>query len=94
MTILRIEHKVQSYEAWKKVFDNDPINRMQSGVRRHRIFRPFENPDYVIIDLEFDELNNAKTTLKSLQKLWSDVEGKAIFNPLAQILNVEEAIEY
>lgn len=94
MTILRIEHKVQSYEAWKKVFDNDPINRMQSGVRRHRIFRPVENPDYVIIDLEFDEVNNAKTTLKSLQKLWSDVEGKAIFNPLAQILNVEEAIEY
>ena len=67
---------------------------MQSGVRRHRIFRPVENPDYVIIDLEFDEVNNAKTTLKSLQKLWSDVEGKAIFNPLAQILNVEEAIEY
>ena len=94
MTILRIEHKVRNYEAWKKVFDNDPINRMQSGVRRYRIFRPVEDPDYVIIDLEFDEVDSAETTLFALQKLWSDVEGKAIFNPKSQILNMEESIVY
>ena len=49
MIILRIEHKVENYEKWKKTFDSDPINRKQSGVRRYRIFRPIDDPTYRLI---------------------------------------------
>jgi hypothetical protein len=93
MTILRIEHKIASFEGWKKVFDSDPINRKQSGVRRYRIFQLTNDSNYVIIDLEFDDLKNAEASLTALNKLWGNVEGKVIFNPKIQILNIVEWIE-
>jgi hypothetical protein len=36
MHILRIEHPVPNYNAWKAAFDSDPIDREGSGVRRYR----------------------------------------------------------
>lgn len=94
MTVLRVEHKVQNFEEWKKIFDSDPINRKQSGVRRYRILRPADDPGYVIIDLEFDETAKAETALAALRKLWGQVEGKVLFSPQARILNVAEGMEY
>jgi hypothetical protein len=35
MAILRIEHRVPSYESWKQAFDSDPVDRKGSGVRRY-----------------------------------------------------------
>ena len=94
MIILRIEHKVENYEMWKKTFDSDPINRKQSGVRRHRIFQLTDDSRYVIIDLEFDTINNAEAALIALHKLWKNVEGTIMFNPQTQIINLVETIEY
>jgi hypothetical protein len=94
MTILRIEHKIPNFEGWKKAFDKDPVDRRKSGVRRYRIFRSKDDPNYVLIDLEFDKQENAETTLAALHKLWGDVEGKVIFNPKTQIINVVETIDY
>lgn len=37
MFVLRIEHPVPDYEAWKRTFDRDPLGRSRSGVRRYRI---------------------------------------------------------
>jgi hypothetical protein len=58
--ILRIEHSVVDYDAWKEAFDGDPICRKQSGVRRHRVMRAVEDPDYVMIDLEFQSASGAQ----------------------------------
>lgn len=93
MIILRIEHKVPNFDGWKKTFDGDPINRRQLGVRRYSIFRPMDNPNYVLIDLEFDNLANAESTLTALHKLWSNVEGKVMEDPQTRILNMIESIE-
>jgi len=54
MTILRIEHAVRNFDVWKKTFDSDPLGRKKSGVWCYRILRPTDNPNYVMIDLEFD----------------------------------------
>jgi hypothetical protein len=94
MTILQIEHKVPNYDGWKKVFDSDPINRKKSGVRRYRIFRPTDDPNYIIIDLEFDTLNEAEAALAALRKVWVQAEGKVMVNPQTRILNIAESLEY
>ncbi len=75
MIILQIEHPVPNFDGWKKAFDSDPINRKQSGVRRYKISRQADNPNYVIVDLEFDNIKDAETALAALQKLWNRVEG-------------------
>jgi hypothetical protein len=94
LTVLRIEHKVPNFDGWKKAFDSDPINRKQSGVRRYRIFRPMDDPGYVIIDLEFDNFIKAETALVALRNLWNQVEGKIIIHPQTRILDIAETIEY
>jgi hypothetical protein len=90
MIILQIEHKVPNFDGWKKAFDDDPIDRKKSGVRHYSIFRPIDDPNYVIIGLEFDNLAAAETTLNALRNLWGKVEGKIMINPQTRILNLVE----
>ena len=94
MILLQIEHRVQTFDGWKKAFDSDPLNRKKLGVRRHRIFQPINDPNYVIIELEFDNITDAETTLTALRNLWPQVEGKVILNPQIRILKIAEITEY
>jgi hypothetical protein len=94
MSVLQIEHKVPDFAGWKKAFDSDPLGREKSGVRRYHIYCPHADPNYVIVDLEFDNLNDAEAMLVSLRKLWNQVEGTVMVGPKARILNLMETKEY
>lgn len=94
MVILQIEHPVPNYEGWKKAFDSDPVKRQQSGVIRYSIYRKADDPNYVIIDLVFDELSEAENMLNALRKLWSRVEGQVMNNPQTRIIETVESREY
>jgi hypothetical protein len=91
IVILQIEHKVPNFDGWKKAFESDPINRKKSGVSRYRILRSTEDPNYVIIDLEFESLNEAEDALAALHNLWTKVEGQVMMNPQTRILDLVEA---
>jgi hypothetical protein len=91
MIILQIEHEVPSFEDWKKAFESDPINRKKAGVLRYKIFRLSDNPNYVVIDLEFEHLKDAEDTLVLLQNLWKNINGKIIMNPRIRILKLVES---
>jgi hypothetical protein len=93
MTILHIEHKIQNFDEWKKVFDSDPVNRRQSGVKHYRIYRPVDDMNYVIIELEFNHFDDAKRTLEALRKLWGEIEGAVITSPKASILDVVASVK-
>jgi hypothetical protein len=93
MTILQIEHNIPDFSVWKKAFDSDPINRKKSGVIRYSILQPVDDPKYIIIDLEFNNLKNAEDSLVALQKLWEKVEGKVMMNPKTRILHKIESVE-
>jgi hypothetical protein len=90
MIVLQIEHKIPNFDGWKKAFESDPINRKRSGVVCYNIFRPTNDPNYVIIDLQFETLQEAEDTLTSLRALWSKVEGQIMMNPQTRILNLVE----
>ena len=93
MHIVRIEHPVPNFAAWKKVFDSDPLGRQQSGVRRYRVLRPVEDPGYVMVDLEFDTLAQATATLERLRQLWGRVEGTIINRPQGRVVEVAECVD-
>lgn len=94
MVTLQIEHPTPSFDGWKKAFDSDPAGRQKGGVLRYKILRKVDDPNYVIIDLEFDKLNEAENFLTSLQKLWGRVEGTVMNNPQARIIEIVESKEY
>jgi hypothetical protein len=70
MTTLRIEHPVRDFDLWKQAYDSDPTKREQSGVRRYRVLQATDDPNYVMIDLDFDNLKDAEAMLASLRDLW------------------------
>jgi hypothetical protein len=90
MVILQIEHPVLNFEAWQKAFDSDPVNRKQAGVRRYRVLRPVDNPNYTIIELEFDSADRAEGLLAALREMWRGVQGTIIGNPQVRIVEVME----
>ena len=93
MHLLRIEHPVPDYGAWKKAFDSDPLGRQRSGVRRYRVLRPVDDPRYVLVDLEFDTLAQAEATLHALRRLWGQVEGTVMEKGKARIVEVAETVD-
>ena len=94
MTILRIEHPVPDYEAWKAAFDGDPAGRKASGVRRHQVLRPVDDPNHVMIDLEFDTLAEAEAMLAALRPIWERVQGTIMSDPRTKIVEPVETLEY
>ncbi len=98
MVILVIQHRVTDYQGWKKAFDSDPIGRAKNGVTRHTIYRPAEDPNRVIVNLEFRSLEQAQKFLPALHELWKRVGAKLGFDGPggvdAHILEEVERIEY
>jgi hypothetical protein len=94
-TILRIEHKVGNFDAWKRMFANDPIDRQKSGVRGYRILRSTDDPNYVMIDLEFDSAKEAENVRSALRNLWSTPEAQKVMqNPQLRIVELIETKAY
>lgn len=93
MPTLRIQHSVPAFDAWKRAFDGDPVDRRGGGVRRYRIRRSIPDPNFVMIDLEFDTVEQAEAFLQKLRRLW-DGSGKSVMlNPAAWIVETVESIE-
>jgi hypothetical protein len=90
MPIVRIEHLVPNFEKWKQAFDSDPADRKGSGVRRYRVLRLQDDPNYVLIDLEFDTVGEATAFLRTMQRIWSG-PGKAVMqNPSGRVADLVE----
>jgi hypothetical protein len=94
MPTLRIEHAVPDFAGWKRAFDSDPADRKGSGVRRYKVSRSVGDPNYVMIDLEFDSLGEAEGLLAKMRRVWGSGEGqKVMSNPQARIVETIETIE-
>jgi hypothetical protein len=95
MPILRIEHPVPDFEAWKQAFDSDPLDRKGSGVRRFRVLRPSDDQNYAIVDLEFDDATSAETMRGALQEMWRRVQADGLVgDQVARVFDVVETTEY
>jgi ribosomal protein L35AE/L33A len=90
MYMLRIEHPVFDFDGWKQAFDNDPVGRVKSGVRRYQILRPVDDPKYVMIDLEFDTAQQAESLLAAMRIVWQRVQGTIMMNPQTRIVEMVE----
>ena len=93
MVVLQIEHTVANFNGWKQAFDSDPVGRQRMGVRRYRIMRPVGDPDFAIIELEFDTVAEAEALLAAMREVWGRVQGTLIQSPQARITEIVESIE-
>lgn len=96
MTILHIEHPISNFDTWKKAFDSDPAGRERSGVRSYQVLRPIDDPNYVMIDLEFDNIKAAEGLLASLREVWRSAAAAPALagSPQTRIVQVVENKKY
>jgi hypothetical protein len=90
MPVVRIEHAVPDFDRWKQAFDRDPADRKGSGVRRYQVLRQSDDPNYVMIDLEFGSAGEAEAFLRRMEQIWGG-PGKAVMqNPRGRIADLVE----
>ena len=96
MIVLHIEHPIRDFAAWKAAFDRDPIDRERSGVRRYHILRPLDDPNYIMIDLEFDNAGAAEAALAALRDVWRSpaVASALIGSPQIRLVEAVESKAY
>jgi hypothetical protein len=84
--VLRIEHPVPDYDAWKREgFDRDPIGRARGGVRRYRVLRAGDRPALVAVELEFDDRAAAESFASALRELWGRVTDRFGWRELPEV---------
>jgi hypothetical protein len=76
MSILLIEYRVEDFSSWKAVFDQDPMGRRTHGVTHHRIYRDSDDPDHLMLSLEFPSDDDAKRFRRALEPV-RDMSGAA-----------------
>jgi hypothetical protein len=92
MPILQFEHAIKDYAMWKAAFDRDPVDRRALGVRRHRLYRPLDDPNYVVGELEFETSAEADACVDALRELWKSREAAPalVGAPLVRIFETVE----
>jgi len=93
MATLRIQHSVPNFEGWKRAFDGDPADRKGSGVRRYSVSRSVDDQNLVMIDLEFDDAEDARALLARMERIWQGPGKDVMQNPVAWIVETVETID-
>ncbi len=94
--MLQFEHAIKDFAMWKAAFDRDPIGRRGLGVRRHRIYRPVEDSNYVVGELEFETRAEAEVCRTALHQLWNSAQAAPALSgaPRARIVESVEEQQY
>ena len=64
VTVLVVKHNVRDFGVWKSVFDEREPVRWWRGVRRHWLYRSAEDPDDVVVAIEFPSPEQARAYLQ------------------------------
>lgn len=75
MTTLHIEHPITDYSTWRTAFDGFEPARHAAGVTGQRIRRPVDDPNYIVVALDFDSADRATVFRQFLENnVWSSTE--------------------
>jgi hypothetical protein len=95
MPTLQIDHRVRDYDTWKQAFDSDPVGREAGGVRAHRISRLADDPQYVVVELDFESHGEAEAFAEKLRALWAEAGPRlGLESPTARVLEHVERVDY
>ena len=94
MATLHIEHAITDYGTWRAAFDRLADVRRNAGVVGGRVARPVDDPDYIVLTLDFDTLEHATAFLRFLEtRVWASPEAAPALNgrPRTAVLEPEPA---
>lgn len=73
MPTLHIEHAITDFPTWQAAFGQFSGARRNAGARDERVHQPVADPNYVVVDLDFDTVDEANAFLQFLETVvWSN----------------------
>ena len=92
MATLHIQHPITNFETWTTAFNRFGEARRHAGVQAQRIQRPVDNENYVVIDLDFDTVDKARTFLGFLRStIWNNAANSPGLAGTPEVLVLEAA---
>lgn len=92
MPTLHIQHAISDFGTWSAAFDRFADARRHAGVRAHRVQRPVDDPNYVVIDLEFESTNEAESFLHFLEtQIWTNAANSPALAGTPETMILESA---
>jgi hypothetical protein len=92
MATLHIEHPVTDFGAWSSAFARFAEARRQAGVRAQRVQCPADDPNYVVVDLDFGTRGEAEAFLRFLKaQVWGVPENAPALAGSPQTMILEPA---
>lgn len=67
MTHILVRHRVNDYEAWKKVFDDFVDTRKAGGEKAYEVFQDPDNSNDLTLLFEWDNRDNADKFFNSAE---------------------------
>jgi hypothetical protein len=77
MATLHVENTIRDFEAWKAVFDKFDRFRADKNTRSYRLSRQVEDPNKIVIDLDFDSVEDAVAFGAALEQIWRTPQSQA-----------------
>ena len=91
---LRMRYELEDYDAWRAMFDRDPLDRGGSGVVSHRISRDADNDALVLVDLDFGTVAEASAFRERLRVLLADPSTPAMAHAEFAVTETTETATY
>ena len=94
MTVLVVQHKVRDFDTWKPVFDEDESRRREHGAQRHWLYRTVEDPNDVVVAVEFPSADAARSFTRDPGLREAMQRGGVEGEPHVHLRDEVEAVEY
>jgi heme-degrading monooxygenase HmoA len=65
MTYVLVNHKVEDYDKWKPVYDENGAMRKASGSKGAFVFRSAEDPNHLVVLTQWEDVESAKNFAES-----------------------------
>jgi hypothetical protein len=89
MATLQIEHPISDLPTWLAAFDGFADARREAGVLAQRVQQPVDDDKYIVVDLEFETIDDAAKFKEFLETvIWQsrDLSPGLAGTPRARIL--------
>ena len=65
MTYVLVIHRVEDYDKWKPLYDEDGATRKAKGSKGAQLLRNTNDPNHLVVMTEWDDLESAKNFVES-----------------------------
>jgi hypothetical protein len=93
MPVLRIEYEISDLGTWLDAFKKLAPAREAAGVTQTDVYQPTDDPNYIVINLRFENVNAATSYRDFLiERIWSsrDSAPALVGVPVARVLTEVE----